>query len=167
MNHIPVISIVAAKSGSGKTTLIEKLIAELKKGGLRVAVIKHDAHPFEVDIKGKDSYRFSKAGADIVAISGPNKAAIFHHTETEYTLDEILSQIDGVDLILTEGYKKEKYPKIEILDSGIAVSPQKELIAVVGRPLKDYLVPAFSRDDIKEIADFIFKYLKRGTFNAD
>lgn len=75
MNKIPVISIVA-KSGTGKTTLMEKIIKELKLKNYKLAVIKHDAHSFEIDKPGKDTWRHAQAGADIVAISSPEKVAL-------------------------------------------------------------------------------------------
>ena len=82
MNTIPVIAF-SAWSGTGKTTLIEKLIRELKGRGLRIAVIKHDGHSFDIDHEGKDSWRFTKAGADITMISSAEKTAI---TFTEFLI---------------------------------------------------------------------------------
>lgn len=70
MNSIPAVAF-SAWSGSGKTTLIEQLVREFKQRGLRVAVIKHDAHGFDIDREGKDTWRFQMAGADLVAISPP------------------------------------------------------------------------------------------------
>lgn len=109
--NIPVYSFVAY-SGTGKTTLLEKLIPELKSLGLRVAVIKHDAHNFEVDYPGKDSWRMSHAGADISAIVSESHAAIM----INYSIDPdyIFSMIHDVDLILTEGYKFGSWKKIGI-----------------------------------------------------
>src|SRR5512143_3995447 len=110
---IPILSFVA-KSGSGKTTLIEQLIPALKKRGLRVAVVKHHAHTSSVDVPGKDTWRFGEAGADMVVVSSPVEFVRFQRVARELTLAEIAATIDNVDLILTEGFKREPAPKIEI-----------------------------------------------------
>ncbi|HEX3015676.1 MAG TPA: molybdopterin-guanine dinucleotide biosynthesis protein B, partial [Desulfobacteria bacterium] len=96
----PVISIVG-KSNVGKTTLIEKLIAELKRRGFKVATVKHDVHGFEIDIPGKDTWRHAQAGADVVVISSPQKLAMINRVEQELELDQICAQVQGVDLIIT------------------------------------------------------------------
>ena len=105
-----VISVVA-KSGSGKTTLLEKVIRSLKEKGIRLAVVKHDAHSFEMDKPGKDTWRHAQAGADIVSISSPEKFALIEKRDRELTLDEIVERIDGVDLIITEGFKRQNKPR--------------------------------------------------------
>src|SRR5512139_2381303 len=103
---IPIVSIVG-KSDSGKTTLIEKLLPELVRRGYRVATVKHDIHGFEVDREGKDSWRHKKAGAHTSVISSPNKVALIRDVEKDLTLAEIRDRlIQGVDLILSEGFKK-------------------------------------------------------------
>ena len=111
MNNIPVIAF-AAYSGTGKTTLIEKLVRELKHRGVRLAVIKHDGHKFEIDHEGKDSWRFSKAGADITMISSTEKTAYVEYGEL--SLEQLLGMVHGVDLILVEGYKNKNLPQIGI-----------------------------------------------------
>ena len=100
---VPLLSIVG-KSGSGKTTLIEKLVHQLKTRGVRVAVVKHHAHPTRADQPGKDSARFSDAGADLVLLSSPLELVRFEPQSRELTLAEIRGRIEGVDLILTEGF---------------------------------------------------------------
>ena len=110
---IPIVSIVG-KSDSGKTTLLEKLIPELKRRGYRVATIKHDAHQFEIDHPGKDSYRHFHAGSDWTLIGSPAQLASVRRLERELTLDEIAADISGVDIILTEGYKRETKRRIEV-----------------------------------------------------
>ena len=108
---IPVVGF-AAYSGTGKTTLIEKLLRSLKEKGLRVAVVKHNAHDFEIDQEGKDSWRFNQAGADVMLISSTRKTALIE--QRQHSLRENLSMIRDVDLILVEGYKQENIPKIGI-----------------------------------------------------
>ena len=157
MNNIPVIAF-AAYSGTGKTTLIEKLVRELKNRGLRLAVIKHDGHKFEIDHEGKDSWRFAKAGADITVISSSEKTAYVE--QGELTLEQLLDMIHGVDLILVEGYKNENLPQIGIARAatgkGFPFEPE-HFIALVTDMKMDTDVPCFGLDDIVPVADFILE----------
>ncbi|GAA0116433.1 molybdopterin-guanine dinucleotide biosynthesis protein B [Clostridium senegalense] len=109
-----IISIVATKSGTGKTTLIEKLIPILKEKNRKVGVLKHDAHKFEMDKEGKDTYRFAQAGADNVIISSSTKLAMIQTLKEERTIEDILPLFKDVDLIIIEGFKNNRYPKIEV-----------------------------------------------------
>lgn len=109
-----IISIVATKSGTGKTTLIEKLIPILKEKNWKVGVLKHDAHKFEMDKEGKDTYRFAQAGADNVIISSSTKLAMIQTLKEERTIEDILPLFKDVDLVIVEGFKNNKYPKIEV-----------------------------------------------------
>jgi len=114
--NVPVVSIVA-KSGTGKTTLLEKLIAEMKRRGYRVGVVKHDAHRFDIDHEGKDSWRLTRAGADTMLISSSEKLAMVktYPRESEPSLEEtVKTYFQDVDLILTEGFKRSGMPKIEV-----------------------------------------------------
>ena len=101
MQTIPIFAF-SAWSGTGKTTILEQLIPLLKQRGLRIAVLKHDAHDFEIDREGKDSWRFSHAGADITVISSSQKTALIE--QRSLSVSDILSRIHDVDLILAEGY---------------------------------------------------------------
>lgn len=162
MGKIPVISVVG-KSDSGKTTLLEKIIKELKNKDKRLAVIKHDAHSFDIDHPGKDSWRHGQAGADIVTISSPEKIASIERLEKELSLDEVISRISGVDLILTEGYKRANKPKIEVFRSaaheGLLCEPE-ELIAVASDIEWDIGVPCYHIDNVKGIVGEIEKYME-------
>ena len=109
--QIPVLGF-AAYSGTGKTTFIEKLIPLLKAKGLGIAVVKHDAHGLKFDKEGKDSWRFSHAGADYSIVNGPDQSAIF--VTKSLSLEETLQMITGVDLILIEGYKTGNLDKVGI-----------------------------------------------------
>ena len=135
---VPVITFVG-KSGTGKTTFLEKLIPLLKDKGLRLAVLKHDAHHFEMDKPGKDTYRFTAAGADVVTISNQEKFAMIEQPQEELTLREIISRLPQVDLVLTEGYKKSSYPKIEIhravLQQPLLAPPEQLLAIMTDEPL--------------------------------
>lgn len=159
----PIISIVG-KSKSGKTTLLESLIVELKQRGYKVAVIKHAGENFELDKKDKDSWRLTQAGSEIVAISSADKVAVIKQTENDLSPRE-LSRFIGwdYDLILTEGFKQNNAPKIEVhrQEQGkeLLCSTQ-ELLAVVTDELLDINVPQFSRDAIQELADLIEKQIQ-------
>lgn len=155
MNHIPVIGF-AAWSGTGKTTLVEKLVMTFKAQGYRIAVIKHDAHRFEIDREGKDSWRFAKAGADITLISSAEKTAIIE--QRQRTFEENLSMIHDVDLILVEGYKQEKIPRIGISRKATGKGfphSLEQYIAVVTDDTLDTGIPVFGMEDIEAIAEFI------------
>jgi molybdopterin-guanine dinucleotide biosynthesis protein B len=158
---IPIVSIVG-KSDSGKTTFIEKLLPELTRRRYRIATVKHDVHGFEVDREGKDSWRHKQAGAHTVVISSPKKAALIRDVEKDLTLEEIREKlIQDVDLILSEGYKKDVQPKIEIFRKAkhkeLLCTKEDNLIAIVSDKKFRVGVPCFSLDDMRGVADFIEK----------
>jgi molybdopterin-guanine dinucleotide biosynthesis protein B len=115
--QIPILGFVAA-SGTGKTTLLTQLIPILKQNGLRIGLIKHSHHDFEIDQPGKDSFRLREAGATTVMLVSRYRRAIIAelNPEIEPRLDDQLSQFDQseLDLILVEGFRAEKFPKIEL-----------------------------------------------------
>lgn len=157
MADVPVISFVGS-SGCGKTTYLEKLIAVLKGRGHRVGVIKHDAHGFEIDHPGKDTWRHAQAGADVVCIASPAKYAMIAKVEREPFLAELAARIDGVDVILTEGYKREGRVKIEVFRRAACVAPvcpAAELVAMVGDVEVYPGLPLVGLDDPEGMADFI------------
>jgi molybdopterin-guanine dinucleotide biosynthesis protein B len=158
---IPIISIVG-KSDSGKTTLIEKLVPELTRRGYRIATVKHDVHGFEVDREGKDSWRHKQAGAHTVVISSAKKVALIRDVEKDLTLEEIRERlIQDVDLILSEGYKKDVQPKIEIFrkekHKELLCTKEDNLIAIVSDKKFRVGVSCFFLDDIRGVAEFIEK----------
>jgi molybdopterin-guanine dinucleotide biosynthesis protein B len=160
---IPIISIIG-KSNSGKTTLLEKLIRELKQRGYRVATIKHHSHAgFEVDQPGKDTWRHAQAGSDLVIIAAPDKIAVVRKLEQELSLDEVAAGIEGVDIILTEGYKSAGKPAIEVLRSArgteLVGDPGQIMAIACDLPASEFpqavKVPVFDLDDFQAITDFI------------
>ena len=158
---IPIISIVG-KSDSGKTTFIEKLLPELTRRGYLIATVKHDVHGFEVDREGKDSWRHKQAGAHTVVISSPNKVALIRDVKKDLSLEEIREKlIQEVDLILSEGYKKDVQPKIEIFRKEkyeeLLCTEKDNLVAIVSNKKFRVDVPCFFLDDFKGVADFIEK----------
>lgn len=162
---IPIISIVG-KSDSGKTTFIEKLLPELTRRGYRIATVKHDVHGFEVDREGKDSWRHKQAGAHTTVISSPQKVALIRDVEKDLTLAELREKlIRDVDLIISEGYKKDVQPKIEIFRTEkhkeLLCTQEDNLVAIVSDREFNVGVSCFFLDDVKGVADFIEKkYLK-------
>lgn len=154
---IPIVSVVG-KSNVGKTTLVEKLLRELKARNYRVATVKHDVHGFNIDIPGKDTWRHGEAGADVVIISSPTKVAMIKKVEEEMTLDEIAATIQGVDLIMTEGYKRGNKPKIEVFRKGVyddILCSKEELIALATDVEFEIGVPCYDLDDAKGLVDQI------------
>lgn len=152
---IPVVSFVGYSS-SGKTSLIEKVVPKLKKHGLKVAVIKHAAHGFDVDKPGKDSWRFGEAGSDIVVLTAPGQVMISEKTPGQPDLEAIINSVRGkVNLVLVEGYKSAKLPKVEVrssIDSPGLPCSEEDLIAIIhgesvpGRP------PQFNPQDVDALA---------------
>lgn len=114
-----IVSIVSTKSGMGKTTLIEELIKKFKNKGYKVGALKHDAHKFEIDKEGKDSWRFTKAGAGDVVIASCEKLAMVKMLQKEKDIEEIISCFNNVDILFIEGFKKNNYPKIEVHRKGV------------------------------------------------
>jgi molybdopterin-guanine dinucleotide biosynthesis protein B len=160
---IPIVSIVG-KSDAGKTTLIEKLIPELKRRGYHVATIKHDAHRFEIDHPGKDSYRHFHAGADWTVIGSPAKLASLRRLERELTLDEIAATITGMDIILTEGFKREAKLRIEVsrrAHTTELISDPAELLAVAADYPIEIGVPVLDLNDAAAIVDLIEREVLR------
>ena len=107
---------LAGYSGSGKTTLLEQLLPQLNAKGLRVAVIKHAHHAFDIDKPGKDSYRHRAAGASEVMIASDQRWVLMHELrgEREPSLAALTARLSPCDLVLVEGYKREPIPKLEI-----------------------------------------------------
>ncbi len=166
-NTTPVITFVG-KSGTGKTTFLEQLIPELKRRGLTLAVLKHDAHQFEMDKPGKDTYRFTAAGADVVTISNARQFAMIERPRQTLSVFDIISRLPEVDLVLTEGYKNERYPKIEIHRAALnrpLIAPPDELLAILTDAPLDTSVPQLALDDVPGCADFLQNYLRHFSAN--
>src|SRR5512135_3505298 len=107
---------IAGYSGSGKTTLLEKVVPLLKQQGLRISVIKHAHHNFDIDRPGKDSFRHREAGASEVLIVSGHRWALMHELrdEAEPSLEELCTRLSPCDLVLVEGYKFSTIPKLEV-----------------------------------------------------
>ena len=167
-----IISIVG-KSGSGKTTLLESLIAELKKRGHQVAIVKHSHHANDLDTAAKDTWRFTRAGSALSAINSLDHLAIYRRTDHYFDPQEISSFILwDYDIILTEGFKGSPYPKIEVRrgEQGkeLLTDPRQLLAVVTDEPL-DVQVPQFAHGDVAGVADLIVNLIKtrRGENDID
>jgi len=163
LSKVKVISIVATKSETGKTTLIEALIPILKEKNYNIGVLKHDAHNFEIDKEGKDSYRFVKAGADKMVISSKEKIAMIEKTKEEKDVEEILELFIDMDLVIIEGYKNNGYPKIEVhrkeIDSKLlyenANVDKTKFLAIATNEKLNLNIEQLDINDVNKIAEFI------------
>lgn len=168
---IPIVSIVG-KSDSGKTTLIEKIVPELVRRGYRVATIKHDVHGFEIDKAGKDSWRHRRAGADGVLLSSPRQIALIKTVERDLTLAELRDRfVDDVDIIISEGFKEDVQPKIEVfrkeMHRELLCSREDSLLAVVTNQKLDVSVPCLDLNDEKGVVDVIEERFLRQKDNTE
>ena len=156
---IPVVCIVG-KHNAGKTTLIESLIPCLHARGRRVAVIKHAAHGFAPDREGSDSWRLAQTEAVAVVVSGPESVAVTCKLPEGASLTQVLAILPmlAFDLVVVEGYKRSKYPKIEVhraaLGADLLVS-EDELTAIVTDGDGANGVPCFRTEDFQGLAAFL------------
>lgn len=158
----PVVAFVA-KSNTGKTTLLEKVIQELEKRGYRIGAVKHDAHSFEIDHPGKDSYRLAAAGAATTLITSPERLALIKRHSRTPTLEELVgTYFNDVDIVLTEGFKRSSLPKIEVhrgersptlLCRGEENDPC--LLAVASDEPLELDVPVLDINNPLQVADFV------------
>ena len=152
---------IAGYSGSGKTTLIEKLVPILVREGLRVSLVKHAHHQFEVDTPGKDSYRHRQAGCTEVLVSSSRRWALMHELrgDAEPTLDEQLRHFSPCDLVLVEGFKHDPIPRIEVHRAGgdqpLLFPRDPHVIAVATDEPLETKLPQFRLDDAVAISRFI------------
>ena len=157
---------VAAYSGSGKTTLIENLVPLMVARGLRVSVIKHAHHAFDVDRPGKDSYRHRQAGAGEVLVSSGARWALMHElrNESEPELPTLLERLAPCDLVLVEGFKKQPIPKIEVHRAAAGTSllfPEDPYIVALATDARlDSALPTFRLEDYAAITGFMLTHLR-------
>jgi molybdopterin-guanine dinucleotide biosynthesis protein MobB len=149
------------KSGSGKTTLLEKVIAELKKRGYKVGIIKHSHHNNDLDTAEKDTWRFTKAGTEFSAINSLDHLAVYRQMEDFFDPEDFSNFILwDYDILLTEGFKGSRYPKIEVHRSeqgkDLVTDPGLLLAVVTDEPL-NVNVPQLNREEVKGIADILEK----------
>ena len=156
---------IAGFSGSGKTTLIEKMIPVLVRAGLRVSLIKHAHHEFDVDQPGKDSHRHRHAGCTEVLVSSSNRWALMHELRgaAEPTLNEQLKHLSPCDLVIVEGYKSEPIPKVEVHrregQTPLLFPKDSHIVAVATDEPLETTLPQLPVDDAEAVARFIVHYL--------
>ncbi len=159
---------IAGYSGSGKTTLIEKVVPLLVKEGLRVSLVKHAHHEFDVDRPGKDSWRHREAGCTEVLVSSSRRWALMHELrgEAEPSLEEQLRHLSPCDLVLVEGYKRDPIARIEVHRSGgerpLLFPGDPHVIAVASDVPLETALPRFDLDDARGIARFIADFVAGG-----
>ena len=156
--NTPVIGF-SAFSGTGKTTVMENLIRLLTQRGVRVGIVKHDCHGFEMDHPGKDSYRHAQAGAAAVIITSPEKTAEVR--QRGESLEDCLRRIGDVDLILVEGFKHADIPRIGLCrkasGKGFTEPPDRFAAVITDDETLPVSVPRFGFEDTAGLADFIMK----------
>lgn len=158
----PAISFVA-HSGTGKTTLVTALISELKARGYKVGAIKHDAHTFEIDYPGKDSYRFTASGADSMLISSNSKLAYVKQHQQQPEMEALIdTYFADVDVVLVEGFKRVGLPKIAVHREGHSSTllfrgehADPDLLAVATDVELQLDVPQFDLNNPAAIVDFL------------
>ncbi len=156
----------AGWSGSGKTTLIEKLIPRFTKQGLRVSLIKHAHHTFDVDKPGKDSYRHRHAGASEVLVTSSQRWVLMHELRgtPEPSFDEQLAHLSPCDLVIVEGFKFQPIPKLEVHragnDSALLHPNDPNIVAIATDAKIETALPRLGLNDDAAIEAFILGYLK-------
>lgn len=154
---------VVGWKNAGKTGLMERLVTEITGRGYSVSTLKHAHHRFDVDHEGKDSYRHRQAGATEVLLASRNRFALMHELrdEDEPPLEDLLAKLAPVDLVLIEGYKRDRHPKVEAhrsVTGNPLIAPEDDTIRAVASD-KDLELdrPVFDLDDTKAIADFVLE----------
>jgi molybdopterin-guanine dinucleotide biosynthesis protein B len=154
---------VVGWSGSGKTTLLTRLIPVLSSRGLKVATLKHAHHAFDVDQPGKDSYEHRKAGASEVIVSSARRWVQMHEVgeAAEATLAELLQRLSPCDLVLIEGFKSERHPKMEVFRKAAQKSPlhpdDRRIVAIASdQEFPDAGVPVVDLNNTEAVADLVF-----------
>ncbi len=153
---------LAGWSGSGKTTLMRRLIPELTGRGRRVSTVKHAHHAFDLDQPGKDSYEHRAAGATEVLIGSSARFALMHELRgaPEPSLADLLARLAPVDLVLIEGFKRDRHPKLEVYRPVVGkppLWPEDDAVVAVASdgPLIDCRCPVLDLDDVRGIADLV------------
>lgn len=160
---------VTGWKNAGKTTLIERLVAEITGRGFSVSTLKHAHHGFDVDHPGKDSHRHRLAGARQVLVASGARWALMTELRgaPEPPLAALLAQLAPVDLVLVEGYKRDRHPKVEVRRVGASQEPIAAGDATIeaiasDAPVSGALVPVFGIDDVAGLAGFILRRVELG-----
>src|SRR5215471_14745194 len=160
---------LAGWSGAGKTTLLTRVIPLFAGQGLRVSVIKHAHHDFDVDVPGKDSWRHREAGAEEVLVSSGRRWALMHELRgaREPRLPELLAKLSPVDLVIVEGFKREPHRKIEVHRAAngkpLLFPDDPGIVGIVTDAKVETRLPVVHLDDIDAVAALI----KRSAITPD
>ena len=153
----------AGWSGSGKTTLIERLIPLFVQRGLKVSLVKHAHHTFDVDQPGKDSYRHRHAGCSEVLVTSSKRWVLMHELRgaAEPDFAELIKQVSPCDLLLVEGFKREKLPKLEVYRAAVGESllhtQDPDVVAIASDQRVETKLPQFDLNDAPAIAAFVLQ----------
>jgi molybdopterin-guanine dinucleotide biosynthesis protein B len=160
---------IAGWSGSGKTTLLTRLIPLLTARGFRISTLKHAHHGFDVDQPGKDSYVHRQAGAVEVMVSSANRWALMHEHRgaPEPGLEDLLPHMSPVDLVIVEGFKRHRHPKLEVFRPSVGkpllCREDPTVLAVASdETIADLPVPRLELEDVAGIADFVLAHATAG-----
>ena len=152
----------AGYSGSGKTTLIEQLIPRFVRAGLRVSLIKHAHHAFDIDKPGKDSYRHREAGATEVLVTSDRRWVLMHELRNEASqpaLEQQLERFAPCDLVLVEGFKRAAIPKLEVhrpsFDRPLLHTEDTNIVAIAADAPVTTSLPVLDLNNPDQIAQFI------------
>ena len=154
---------LAGWSGAGKTTLLTRLIPHFNAIGLRVSVIKHAHHQFDVDVPGKDSWRHREAGAAEVLVASSNRWALMHELRgaAEPRLPELLSKLSAVDLVVVEGFKREPHRKIEVHRAAngkpLLFPDDPGIVGIATDTAVETRLPTVHLDDIEAVAALMLR----------
>jgi molybdopterin-guanine dinucleotide biosynthesis protein B len=155
---------LAGWSGAGKTTLLARVIPHFLKEGLRVSVIKHAHHDFDVDVPGKDSWRHRQSGAEEVLVSSATRWALMHELRgaAEPRLPKLLAKMSRVDLVVIEGFKAEPYRKIEVHRTANGKAPlfpgDPDIVGIAADAAIETTLPVVGLDDIPAIAAMMKRF---------
>src|SRR5215216_775194 len=156
---------LAGWSGAGKTTLLAKMIPRIVARGLKVSTVKHAHHSFDVDQPGKDSHTHRLAGATEVLVGSVNRWALVHELrgEPEASLGGLLAKLSPVDLVIVEGFKRERHPKLEVyravLGKPLLHPDDPHIVAVASdETLPAARVPVVTLDDTDGIIDLVVSH---------
>lgn len=159
---------VTGWKNNGKTTMVVRLVEELTSRGYKIATVKHAHHDFDIDHENTDSWRHRKAGAQEVAVVSSRRFALIHEnkTEEETSLSKILALLSPCDLVIVEGYKRDKHDKLEVRHTGGKVGEplnksDPHIVAIASdQPAEEKYLPYFNINDVQAIADFIVQHMK-------